>query len=246
MSRHLMAAGTVMRAQAQREQREQREQRQKEKKEKKAAAQKQAKLGTQKGQTQTQETQTQETQTQERDQPLSKPAQGRLEGPDSTGGGVRLGIIAAVLLILLLILAGVKQSEEADQGGQSQEQVGECAVALGTIAAKQGKIPYGEIVQLTYYKSHAYDDILVEGPGSIRLHGWSIGPRCSAEGKVTTRVMCDIRGCTDTDTGRSIPIKVAHQWLQLDPVPQRKSRDVRARRLEVIRTTTWKSNKFYQ
>ncbi|KAL7405143.1 hypothetical protein ABVT39_024323 [Epinephelus coioides] len=192
MSCHLMATGTVMRAQAQKELREQREQRQKEKKEKKkkAAAQKQVKLGTQK--------------------------------------------------------AGVKQSEGAEQGGQSQEQIGKCAVALGTIAAKQGKIPYREIVQLTYYKSHAYNDILVEGPGSIRLHGRSIGPCCSAEGKVTARVMCDIRGCIDTDTGRSIPIKVARQWLQLDPVPQRKSRDMRVRKVEVIRTTTWKSNKFNQ
>ncbi|XP_078028246.1 uncharacterized protein LOC117262140 isoform X1 [Epinephelus lanceolatus] len=251
MSCHLMAAGTVMRAQAQKEQREQRERRQKEKKENKAAAQKaavqkQAGLETQRGQTKTQATQTEETQAPERDQPLGRPGQGRPEGPDSTGGGIKVGVIAAVLLTLLLILAGVKQSEGVEQGGQGQEQVGECAVALGTIAAKQGKIPYREIVSLTYYKSHAYVDILVEGSGGIGLHGRSIGPRCSAEGKVTARVMCDMRGGTDTDTGRSIPLKVAHQWLQLDPVPQRKSRAVRARRVEVIRTTTWKSNKFYQ
>ncbi|KAL7383080.1 hypothetical protein ABVT39_004617 [Epinephelus coioides] len=138
---------------------------------------------------------------------------------------------------------GVKQSEGAEQG---QKQVGECIVALGTMAAKQGRIPYREIMHLTYYKSHAYDDILVEGPGSIRLHGRSIGPHCSAEGKVTARVMCDTRGCTNIDTGRSIPTKVARQWLQLDPVSQRKPRHVLVQRVEVIRMTAWKSNMFYQ
>ncbi|KAL7403395.1 hypothetical protein ABVT39_022505 [Epinephelus coioides] len=92
------------------------------------------------------------------------------------------------------------------------------------MAAKQGRILYREIIQLTYYKLHAYDDILVEGPGNIRLHGWSTGPSCSAEGRVTARVMCDTRGCISTDTGHSIPIKVARQWLQLDPAPQRMCR----------------------
>lgn len=104
------------------------------------------------------------------------------------GGGIKVGII--ILLTLLLILVGVEQSEGAEPDRQGQAQLGECAVALGTMAAKQGKIPYREIMQLTYYKSHAYDGVLVEGPGNVRLHGRSIGPQCSVEGMVTARVWC--------------------------------------------------------
>ncbi|XP_049444012.1 uncharacterized protein LOC125895877 isoform X1 [Epinephelus fuscoguttatus] len=125
-------------------------------------------------------------------------------------------------------------------------QMSECLVALGTIAAKQGQIPHREMIQLSYYKSHAYDDILVEGPGNIRLHGQAISSHCTAEGRVTAGVVCDTRGCTDTDTGHSVYTKIAHQWLQLKPPSQRKPRDVVVQRVELIRTTTWKYNLFYQ
>ncbi|KAL7396989.1 hypothetical protein ABVT39_014823 [Epinephelus coioides] len=172
MSQHLTAAGMMMRVQVQPEQRKLR----KLQKKKKAAAQKQAQQRTKRVQTLTQETQTQGVQTQEiqaqnREQQTSRPYTQRssdVGGQTSIGGGLQAGIIAAVLLTLLLIMTGVKPSEGVEQSDQDQRQIDHCLLSLGS--KKQGQMPSGEIVQLTYYKSHTYDDVLVEGPGNIRLH----------------------------------------------------------------------------
>ncbi|KAL7374813.1 hypothetical protein ABVT39_007504 [Epinephelus coioides] len=260
MSHHLLEIGKIMRGQVQRERwlqrqkdRREKEQRQREKKEKKALAQNQAGVGQQGGQTQAQaqvqtqtqtqtqnqETQTPDNQTQKRGQPP-----GKREGLKSRGGA-KVGVIGVVLLTLLLILK-VRQSAGAELGNPHQKQMSECLAALGTMAAKQGQIPHREMMQLTYYKSHAYDDILVEGPGNIRLHGQAISSHCAAEGMMTARVLCNMRGCTDIKTGFTLSVKVARQWLKLNPKSPRKPRDVVMQRVEIIRTTTWTSNMFYQ
>ncbi|KAL7399250.1 hypothetical protein ABVT39_022152 [Epinephelus coioides] len=232
MSRHLTATGMMMKAQGQQEQKKLR----KLQKKKKVAAQKQAPQRAKKVQTQTQETQTQGVQTQEmqaqnREQQTSRPYSQRssdVGGQTSIGGGIQARIIAAVLLTLLLIMTGVKPSEGAEQSDQDQGQMDHCLLALGSMAVKQGQMPSGEIVQLTYYKSHAYDDVLVEDPGNIRLHGWSIGPQCRAEGMMTARVWCDNEGCANIDTGHIVPVELAQQWLELKSEPRRRTRNAPA------------------
>ncbi|KAL7370932.1 hypothetical protein ABVT39_014703, partial [Epinephelus coioides] len=255
MSQHLTAAGMIMRAQGQQEQRKLRKlQKKKKKKKKKAAAQKQVQQRAKTVQTQTQETQTQGVQTQEmqaqnREHQTSRPYSQRnsdVGGQTSIGGGIQAGIIAAVLLTLLLIMTGVKPSEGAEQSDQDQGQMDHCLLVLGSMAVKQGQMPSGEIVQLTYYKSHAYDDVLVEGPGNIRLRGWSIEPQCRAERMVTARVWCDNESCANIDTRHIVPVELAQQWLKLKSEPCRRTRNTPARDTELIRTTTWRSNMFYQ
>ncbi|KAL7382834.1 hypothetical protein ABVT39_000011 [Epinephelus coioides] len=154
MSRHLTAAGMMMRAQGQQEQRKLRKL---QTKKKKAAAQKHAQQRAKRVQTQTQETQTQGVQTQEmqawsREQQTSRPYSQRssdVGGLTSIGGGIQAGIIDAVLLTLLLIMTGVKLSEGVEQSDQDQGQIDYCLLALGSMAVKQGQMPSGEIVQLT-------------------------------------------------------------------------------------------------
>ncbi len=104
-----------------------------------------------------------------------------------------INIFLFFLLIIVILLAQkweIKTSKEAfEQQREGTElsaalkQLTACALAVGVIAAGQGKLPLNKWIELTHAESAVYDQALTIGPDSTKLYSTPIDLRYRGDNK---------------------------------------------------------------
>lgn len=135
---------------------------------------------------------------------------------------------SGVMIGLFMLLAGVcpivqghqleipiltNASEINQSESDTLNELTECVLAVGTLAASQGKLPLEETVLVTYARLSGHDNITLKVQNWPVIQGSPKSKECSGTGHGIIKVRCLVNGCQNVDSKRIIVKEKAQRMV---------------------------------